>query len=448
MSHGLLQAWAKTVRRCGAQRAVVQAGDGRAATFRELDERATAWRETHAPDSAGLRGRAVVFATPNGIAWFEIFLGLLKAGAVAVPLDASEPPAAQRELAASLGAGAWWNGTTLELLAGARRYRDPATCLIKLTSGTTGRPRALVFTADQLLADGRQVTGTMGIRPRDLNYALIPLGHSYGLGNLTVPLVAQGIPLVCGSSPLPHAIAADFARWHPTVFPGVPAMWRTLAASGLTLPGLRLAISAGAPLPTETARDFAARFGRRVHSFYGSSETGGITYDRTGAGALAGEVGRALRGVALKLLPGGRLLVSSAAVVRHGNRRRAGGHGAWVMPDRVATDARGHVTLLGRRGATVKIAGRRVNLAEVAARLRRLEDVNEVWVGASSGPEPVLGAVVATSRTAAELRSALHADMAAWKIPKRLVTVPAIPLSPRGKADTRALRALAFAGAR
>jgi acyl-CoA synthetase (AMP-forming)/AMP-acid ligase II len=444
MSHALLQAWERTVARRNGDRAVVQAVDGLAVTFRELEARASGWLAARAPERAQLRGRAVVFAAANGVGWLEKFLGLLKAGAVIVPLDAAEPPLAQQRLAASLRAGYWWDGAKLVALAGAKRYRDPAVCLIKLTSGTTGQPQALVFTAGQLLADGRQVTATMGIRPRDLNYALIPLGHSYGLGNLTVPLLAQGVPLVCGSAPLPHAIAADFARWRPTVFPGVPAMWRALAASDLKLPGLRLGISAGAPLPLEVARAFAARFGRQLRSFYGSSETGGIAYDRTGDAALTGEVGRAMRGVSLTMLGGGRLQVSSAAVLTHGNRRRIGKLGAWVMPDRVTVSARGGVALLGRRGTTVKIAGRRVNLAEVSDRLRRLPGVREAWAGASAGIDPVLGAVVATERSAAELRAALLADTAAWKIPKKLMVVAAFPLTARGKTDTRALQALTF----
>lgn len=463
MSGALLQAWEKTQRRRGGDRAMVQAADGAGVTFRELDERADAWlaRQTGgwsrgdpaavagrsaagSPRLQELQGRAVVFAAPNGIAWLEIFLGLLKAGAVAVPLDAAEPVAAQRQVAASLRAGFRWDGTRLEALAGARRYRDPAVCLIKLTSGSTGQPRALVFTADQMIADGRQVTASMGIGPRDLNYALIPLGHSYGLGNLTIPLLAQGVPLVCGSAPLPHAIAEDFARWQPTVFPGVPAIWRVLAASEVKLDSLRLGISAGAPLAPEIARDFTARFGRKLHSFYGSSETGGIAYDPTGQATLAGGVGRAMQGVKLKAMRGARLRVSSAAVVTHGNRRRTGKLGAWLMPDRAMVDARGNVALLGRRGATVKLAGRRVNLVEVAERLRRLPGVREAWVGVSTGPEPVLGAVVASDRTAVELRAALLADTAAWKIPKKLQVVVALPVTARGKTDTRALRAMVF----
>jgi len=448
MSSALVQAWAKTLRRRGRERAIVQAADGAALTFRELDERADAWLAGHSaagsPRLQDLKGRAVVFAAPNGFAWLEIFLGLLKAGAVAVPLDAAEPAAAQEQLAVSLRAGFRWDGTKLVASAGARRYSDPAICLIKVTSGSTGQPRALVFTAAQMLADARQVTASMGIRSCDLNYALIPLGHSYGLGNLTIPLLAQGVPLVCGSAPLPHAIAADFARWQPTVFPGVPAIWRVLAASEITLDSLRLGISAGAPLSPEVARDFAARFGRRLHSFYGSSETGGIAYDPTGQATLNGGVGRAMRGVTLQAMRGSRLHVSSAAVVTYGNRRRSGSLGAWVMPDRATVDSRGGVSLLGRRGATVKIAGRRVNLVEVADRLRRLPGVREAWVGVSAGTEPILGAVVASDRTAVELRAALLADTAAWKIPKKLQVVATLPVTARGKTDARALRTMVF----
>ncbi len=440
----LLHAWARTLRRRGDDRAAVQAADGQTVTFRELDTRAAAWLTSHAPNPAVLAGRAVVFAAPNGIAWLEIFLGLLRAGAVAVPLDAAEPSAAQGRLVEALRAGFWWDGTRLVARPNARRFRDPVVCLIKLTSGTTGQPRPLVFSAAQMLADARQVTTTMGIGAGDLNYSLIPLGHSYGLGNLTIPLLAQGVPMVCGASALPHAIAADFAQWRPTVFPGVPAMWRALLLAEVELVSLRLGISAGAPLPPEIARDFAAKFGRRLHNFYGSSETGGITYDRDGAAALAGTVGRAMRGVRLTVLRGQRLRVSSAAVFTHGNRHRVEKHGAWIMSDRVAIDPRGTLTLLGRRGTTVKLAGRRLNLAEVAANIRRLPGVREVWVGVGASDKSVLGAVVATSRPIVELRTALHADTAGWKIPKRWLAVAALPLTARGKIDTQALHAMVF----
>ncbi len=444
MSCVFLKAWHQTLRQRGGKRAVVQAGDGREATFRELDAGADAWLATYGVAPCALARRAVVFALPNGIAWLELCLALFKAGAVAVPLDAAEPPEAQRRVAESLRAGFWWNGKALVPLSGSRRHRDPEICLIKLTSGSTGQPRPLIFTAAQMLADGRQVTATMGIGVRDLNYALIPFGHSYGLGNLTFPLFAQGVPVVCGAAPLPQAIATDFARWRPTVFPGVPALWRALTAAGVALESLRLGISAGAPLPPDVARDFADRCGRRLHAFYGSSETGGIAYDRTGTATLQGGVGRALHGVKLVSLPGQRLRVASAAVTTSGNRRREGKLGAWVMADRVQIDGRGELTLLGRRGQTVKIAGRRVSLTEVAARLRRLGGVRDIWVGVSQDKEPVLGTAVVTDRTVAELRVELLADTAQWKIPKKWALLPALPITARGKTDVKAIALRVF----
>ena len=445
MSHRLLEAWIRTLRRRGDTPAVTEAASGRVVSFRELDARARAWLDLHGEIAKALRGRAVVFVSPNGGAWFEVFLGLMHAGAVVVPLDAAEPDAAQHALATELRAGFRWDGARLVVLpAGARRFASPEVCLIKLTSGSTGRPRPLVFTAVQMLADARQVTATMGITERDASYALIPFGHSYGLGNLTIPLIAHGVPIVVGSSPLPQAVAAEFARWRPSVLPGVPAVFRGLAMSDIAsaaLASLRLAVSAGAPLPPEVAQAFAARFGRRIHGFYGSSETGGISYDRTGAATLAGRsVGGAMRGVRLTVLPGQRLRVCSPSVFTYGNRRRARGLGCWTPADRAGLRSNGEVVLFGRRGTMVKIAGRRVNLAEIAARLQRIPGVHDVWVGVGPGAEPVLGAALATRLNREDIRTALRADTAPWKMPRHWLLLSEFPLTARGKTDIAALR--------
>jgi acyl-coenzyme A synthetase/AMP-(fatty) acid ligase len=448
MTSALEQAWEKTLRRRAHDRAIVEAASGATCTFRELDERAAAWLNSlPAEIRATLARRAVVFAIPNGIRWLEIFIGLIRAGAVAVPLDSAEPLVTQRAIAEALRAGFWWEGGRFVAVPRPRRFRDPSIAVIKLTSGSTGAPKPLPATAAQLLADSRQVTGTMGITARDLNYGLIPFGHAYGLGSIIVPLLAQGVPAVCGALPLPHAIAEDFARWRPTVFPTVPAVFRALANSEITttaLASLRLAVSAGAPLPPDVAQEFLHRFGKRIHAFYGSSETGGIAYDRTGAETLRGGIGRALAGVRITRVRGERIRISSAAVFTIGNARRVGAHGAWIPPDRVQIDARGNLTLLGRRGAVVKIAGRRVNLAEVAARLRRVPGVRDAWVGINGSAEPILGAALATSRAASEIRAELIGDTAPWKIPKRWTVLSEFPLTVRGKTDTRALQEMVF----
>ncbi|HEV8074154.1 MAG TPA: AMP-binding protein, partial [Opitutaceae bacterium] len=338
----LLSKWQKLVRAAPQATAVIEAAGEKVFSRAEIAARAEAWR---AARTEALAGQRVSFALPNGAAWFEVFLGLLQAGAVPAAIDAAEPPAAQRELARAVGATWLWSDGRMEKISEPRRPRRHDLCLLKITSGSSGAPRALAFTHAQMLADGRQVCRTMGIGPGDLNLAVIPLGHSYGLGNLAVPLLAQGTPLVCASAPMPHALAADCARWQPTVFPAVPALLRALAASDIApgaLDSLRLVISAGAPLPVETALAFFEKTGRSPRAFYGTSETGGITFDRGGeATRLGRSVGPPLAGVRLRFGRGQRLVVASAAVA---------GRGSHAPADSAELNAQGELVLLGRAG--------------------------------------------------------------------------------------------------
>jgi long-chain acyl-CoA synthetase len=430
----LLSTWEKLVRAGPQAGAVIEAAGEKVFSRAELAARAEAWRAARPERLAGQR---VVFALPNSAAWFEVFLGLLQAGAVPAAIDATEPPAAQRELARAIGATWLWSDGRLERISAPRRPRRHDICLLKITSGSAGAPRALPFTHAQILADGRQVCRAMGIGPGDLNLAVIPLGHSYGLGNLVVPLLAQGTPLVCASAPMPHALAADCARWRPTVFPAVPALLRALAASDIAtdaLRSLRLVISAGAPLPAETTQAFFAKTGCSPQAFYGTSETGGITFDRSGeATRLGRSVGTPLAGVRLHLGRGRRFSVVSAAVAGRGKHSPA---------DRAELNAHGELVLLGRTGRMVKIAGRRLDLTELESALRRVPGVRDALVA----PHPVrpdeLAAALATDLPANAVRSALRERLAAWKIPRRLVLLPAFPLTARGKTDTRALQKL------
>ncbi|OYU99493.1 MAG: hypothetical protein CFE26_25555, partial [Verrucomicrobiales bacterium VVV1] len=242
-----------------------------------------------------------------------------------------------------------------------RRRRDgvkggDGVCLLKVTSGTTGAAKALAFTHGQMIADGKQVGATMGIGPEDVNLGIIPFGHSYGLGNLVLPLILQGTAVVMAASPLPQAWGGAWARGGATVFPAVPAILKGLVRAGVEpeqLKTLRLVISAGAPLAAEVAAEFLGKYGRRVHAFYGTSETGGICFDRSGEATLAGaeggagvRVGAPLAGVRLTWRRGGRFWVESAAV---------GGSGKFSPPDRAVVDAQGEVTLMGRAGRVVKI---------------------------------------------------------------------------------------------
>jgi acyl-coenzyme A synthetase/AMP-(fatty) acid ligase len=100
----------------------------------------------------------------------------------------------------------------------------------------------------------------------------------------------------------------------------------------------------------------------------------------------------------------------------------------------------GELVLLGRAGRFVKIAGRRLNLAEIEQVLKSLSGVRDAFVSAHSERADALAAAVNTDHPADVIRAALRERLAAWKIPKKIVAVPAFPLTARGKADTGQLR--------
>jgi long-chain acyl-CoA synthetase len=438
----LLIAWQRSVASAPGALAVIDAASNRRWTREELAAEA---RRVARELPTKIAARRVVFSRPNGVEWFACFLALLEVGAVAVPVDPTESLQRQDELAREIGAAGVWRNGRFCLNTSSPVRQDRQACVIKLTSGSTGKPRALRFTGAQLLADGSNVCRSMDIRPNDVNLAIIPLGHSYGLGNLVIPLLTQGTAVLVARAPLPRVLAEDCERWQPTVFPTVPALLKLLASAEVPVNAfrsLRTIISAGSPLPPEVAQAFHARFGQNVHSFYGSSETGGITYDRSGDATLAGRsVGTPLDGVRLTLQRGDRFAVESAAVHTLGNRQGSpGGIGRSRPPDRGRLNEWGELVLLGRVGRLAKIAGRRIDLGELESSLRQIPGVSDAYVVPHPTKAEELAAAVQTELNERVLRDALSAQLPAWKIPRRLVCLQQFPLTGRGKTDAAALR--------
>jgi acyl-coenzyme A synthetase/AMP-(fatty) acid ligase len=275
----------------------------------------------------------------------------------------------------------------------------------------------------------------MKIRPNDRNLAAIPLGHSYGLGNLVMPLILQGTAMVTCAEYVPRQLLEWSGRYGVSVMPLVPALFRVLAAlpGGPALKTIRTAISAGAPLNTEIARAFYGRFGVKIHNFYGSSETGGICYDRTGSTSLAGRsVGKPLVGVTIALA-GGRPTVKSRAVATRS--------GSWRLGDAAEWNSRGELVLLGRAGQGANIGGKKVHPLEIERALRALPGVSDasVWLTHREGRD-VLAAAVETKHSRSDLEKELARRLPAWKHPKYFWVTRELPRNERGKLDLAALR--------
>ncbi|MFH1499385.1 MAG: hypothetical protein ABII82_16365, partial [Verrucomicrobiota bacterium] len=116
--------------------------------------------------------------------------------------------------------------------------------------------------------------------------------------------------------------------------------------------------------------------------------------------------------------------------------------GSFSPADRARLGPDGRVTLLGRSGRMVKVAGRRLDAGDLENALRGLDGISDAFVAPHPDDPGQLAAVVATELKPPELRALLGARLASWKVPRRLVPVDSLPLTARGKPDGAALRAL------
>jgi acyl-coenzyme A synthetase/AMP-(fatty) acid ligase len=427
--------WMNLQRRLRGKAILIDAAANAAWTGQQLTETALGFsNHLHRYDP----GQRIAFRLPNGPDWLSLFLALQRAGLAAVPLDGATPTEGCVEISRRLGARALYLDDAFHSLGkiSATATTNQKFCCVKVTSGSGAIPKAIECRAEHLLADGRNIIKTMGIRSGDLNLAVIPLGHSYGLGNLVMPLILQGTAMVCAGAYMPRQLLDWIGKYRVTVLPAVPALFRVLAAlpqSGEKLGTLRTAISAGAVLTPTVAQAFFERYGLKIHNFYGSSETGGICYDRTGSASLTGRsVGKPLAGVSVTV-KNGRVVVASEAVATRGGRWQLSDFGEW--------NKRNELVLLGRAGQGANIGGKKVHPLEVERVLRSLPGVSDavVWLSAIQGRD-LLAAGVETSQSRAEIELALAARLPAWKLPKTYFVSRELPRTARGKLDLVALK--------
>ena len=430
---------------------------------REIDQRAQALR-----DAGAGPGAIVLMAGLQGAELLCWLLATWASDAVALPADpqmtAAEVEIVRRGTRAAVVITAESPGKVagpahVDLRAPRRDPGDGA-AVIKLTSGTTGTPRGVLVTASQILADGTHLIAGMGIGPEDTNLAAIPLSHSYGLGSLVMPLVIQGSPIELVPVRAPAELAAALSADRPAIFPGVPALFEVLGRSDappIRPRGLRLCISAGAPLTSGTAAAFLERTGLPVRVFYGTSETGGISYDASPGGLAAieqeGCVGTPLPGVEIALdKETARVRVRSDAVAScylsddHRPDPWAGyfSEGDYITSDTGRVDDAGRLCLSGRLTPFVNIAGRKVDPVEVQRCLADLRGVRAAAVVAlaDAARGESLGACVVADEGVRrhDVIAHLQGRLAAWKVPRQIIFLPELPVTARGKVDASALR--------
>ena len=402
----LYERWREVAREFRHEIALSDLPSARQWTFAELD--------AAAQDSEG--DSRIVF--PSG-AGAEFVLSILRAwrhGRVTCPIEANQKPPV---------------------------LQDAPTGIVhlKLTSATTGAAKLVAFTAEQLAADANNIVETMGLRRDWPNLAFISLAHSYGFSNLITPLLLHGIPLVLGGAPLPEIVRAAGGKYGSVTMPAVPALWRTWSDAKAIPKSVRLAISAGAPLPLSLEQDIFQNAGLKVHNFYGATECGGIAYDSSETPRQDSAcIGAPMRNVFLSLNSQGCLEVHGKNV----------GETYWPEPSPALSDAvyttsdlaeinDGLIYLRGRSSDVINVAGRKISPEHIEQLLAAHPSVRECLVfGAPSADvqrgETIVACVVQKNGTTAEeLRRFLLARTESWHVPREFWFVESLQANQRGK---------------
>jgi len=402
-------------------------------------------------DEIGFRANDVIaIQLPNSVDFIATFGAVLKRKLVAILIDRDATETEVGNVLAHFNARGLIDRNGFSTRAASRPNLPDNARLIKLTSGSTGMPKGIVATEANLIADAVNICATMDIRPDDVNLGAIPMSHSYGFSNLVSPLFVQGTAVVISNDYLPQSVVTLCNRFSCTVAPLIPMVFDHLIAAGVgEFETVRTFLSAGAPLPPAVSRKFRERFGIPIHTFYGCSECGGITYDREGAAVERGTVGRAMENVTLTSKRG-RLAVRGENValgyLHDANTFQPFDEDVFITDDLVDVRDDGEIAIVGRASELINTAGKKVNPREVEQVLLQIDGVREAKVyGEPAGArgDVVAAAVVASPDvTREQVRAFCLAHLSPHKVPRIVKLIESIPMDERGKVKRAALAAL------
>jgi acyl-coenzyme A synthetase/AMP-(fatty) acid ligase len=447
-------------------------------TYRELD---LAARRV----AAGLRSRGVVAGDFVGLrlkdtpAHVAAFFGVMRLGAAILPFDWRGTEAEFQRVKGQFGpaiiltdggapAGLAGAMTDLAEVMVAEPDEGPVAPVenapmgLSLTSGTTGTPKAMIVTHEQLHARcaARTITGVF--RQDDRYLSTLPLAYPAGREH-AICVILLGATLVTFPSLFEpgelvnHVNANDITAliMSPN---STRALLRMRPPNGVLMPGLRTMISATSKLQPEERADLLARVAPGLIDYYGSTGTGPIAAITKPAEVTApSAVGYPVFGMDVEIVddddaplaPGetGNIRVRGPAVSTRAigaADEREGFRDGWYYPgDLGSLGEDGLLHLHGRAADLIKRGGLMVHAQEVEQALRRHPSVQDAAVvgapSATLGQEVVAFVVASEPLDARELVQHCRRDLAPYKVPSRIEFCEALPRNSSGKVVKAAL---------
>jgi len=346
---------------------------------------------------------------------------------------------------------------------------------ILFTSGTTGAPKGVPATHAQSLRAFATWSAIVGLAPGDRYLVVNPFFHTFGWKAGVLACLMQGATVLPMAVLEPDRLLATVARRQVSVLPGPPTLYRTILdhpdRRRYDLSSLRLAVTGAAVVPVDLVRAMGQELGfGTVLTAYGLTEsTGVVTMCRRGdpPEVVATTSGRAIPGVEVRIAPvsagdaetvpgarAGEILVRGYTVMSGylddpvATAAAVDDEGWLHTGDVGVMDAAGNVTVTDRVKDMFVVGGFNVYPAEVEQRLAGHRGVAQVAVVGM--PDERLGEVgcafvvpaPGTDRAALadDVVAYARAQLANYKVPRRVVVVDELPLNASGKVNKVELR--------
>jgi long-chain acyl-CoA synthetase len=454
-------------------------GPDQVISYRELESRVAA---SAAAILEHATSNTVALLCPNTPAFPVLLLAAMWAGKTVAILPTLAPAPLLKMMAAEVGADlvitteefvprlmelqvACWIGNVDRKAAPdsvpVRPLAQEASILL-YTSGTTGRPKAVMLSERNVLDNAAGSRDAIGFDHRDVMLAILPLFHAYGLTVTMVLPLTEGAAIVIPDRFIPRAILQLIEQKKVTAFVAVPGQYRVLIKEPINIDAssLRICIAGAERLPDQVALEFRERFHREILQGYGATEVSPVISVNPPKGNHIGSAGRPLANLQVSILDEqdrplppnqtGEVCVRGTAVMLGYFNDPAGTarkirDGVLHTGDRGFIDNDGYLHLVGRADDLVKISGEKVYPAEVETALETIDGVEEAAVIAQ--PDEKHGARLSAfillkagaTPDEAALRAASRERLEGYKIPRTITFVQQMPRTATGKTDKRTL---------